>query len=142
MDRNTHKTMWKVVFRVRQEEITEIQRSNFVANKYIAAAKAKQPGATKAIPVDAEIGADRPALTEYLTSTEGATKGATRDRSVLMLCWEEGGVRVGLKDDDAGGWCWRQGATLQEALDSLEAALAGPELVFRPAGGRRAGKRG
>lgn len=102
-----------------------------MASKWIKAAVAKRskvkPGA---LPMDAALGLSRPALTDFMTELE-AEPGRAREPSALMIVCTPDGVRAGLKDDDAGGWCWREGGTLAAALDAIEAALQAGEGAFR-----------
>lgn len=79
----------------------------------------------------------RPALEEFMRSIEGAD-GTGREPSAVMFALSDDGVRVGLKDDDQGGWLWREGDSLQGGLDSIEKALQSGAAVFKgPQGGKR-----
>lgn len=102
-----------------------------MASKWIKAAVARKaktkPGA---LPMDAALGANRPALTDFMTELD-ADGGKVREPSALMIVCTADGVRAGLKDDDAGGWCWREGVTLANALDAIEAALQAGDGAFR-----------
>jgi hypothetical protein len=82
----------------------------------------------------------RPALRDFMTCLEGQ-KDVPREPSVLMIACSEMGLRVGLKDDTAGGWLWREGITLAEALDAVEKALQSGSPVFSVQGGRRGRRR-
>jgi hypothetical protein len=95
--------------------------------KAVGAKSKSKPGALPAEPLLCD---GRPALTEFLTET-AAEGGGVREPSVLMICLTDEGVRCGLKDEDAGGWCWRVGRTLSSALDAVEKALTGDEPAFR-----------
>ncbi len=102
-----------------------------MALKWIKAALAKRKTAkATALPADDLICKGRPALTEFMTETEGPS-GGYREPSAIMFSFSERGVRVGLKDDDMGGWCWREGSTFQEGLDAVEKALQAGEGAFR-----------
>jgi hypothetical protein len=68
-----------------------------------------------------------------MTSLE-AGDGGVREASVLMVCPADEGWKVGLKDDDAGGWLWRVGDTVGKALDAIETALEAGTAKF---GGRK-----
>lgn len=111
-----------------------------VVNKYIAALRA---GKAKKVMaggvVDPAVGDKRPALTALMTEVDDGTK-VPRERSVLMVAVADDGMRVGVKDDDLGGWLWRTGKTVQEALDAIERALQDGTAVFGGSVGRRAGK--
>jgi hypothetical protein len=112
-----------------------------MVSKYIQAVRAAagkvQKGERSLDPV---IGDKRPALTAFMTDSD-AGGGKVRELSALMMAVGDDGLRVGLKDDDMGGWCWRSGATLADALDALETALASGEARFGGAKGR-GGKKG
>lgn len=103
----------------------------------VAAAKKAGPGDMKA---DAELHSHRPALQEFMTAV-GNPKEGFREVSPVMLCCDETGVRAGLKDDEAGGWCWRRGNTLTDALDALEKALQEGTAIFGGMKGKK-GKKG
>lgn len=119
----------------------DLHWSEVTMSKWIKAALGrKQKGKAEALPADPALCDGRPALTEFLTETAGAN-GGVREPSVIMACVVPEGVRVGLKDDDAGGWCWRVGKTFQEALDAIERALTADEPAFRAGRQVRQGKR-
>lgn len=106
-----------------------------LANKWITEARKRLLGSRRPeVKVDPVISDGRPALTAFLTEVE-AGEGLTRERSVLMLAWDEAGMRVGLKDEAMGGWLWRQCQTLQEGLQALEEALAGGTARWGGSGG-------
>jgi hypothetical protein len=92
-------------------------------------AKAKE-GAAGDMRSEAVLHQDRPALQEFMVAV-GNKKEGLREPSVLMCQCTEDGIRVGIKDDDAGGWCWRWGETLAAALDAIEKALQAGEGAFR-----------
>lgn len=107
-----------------------------MASKWIKAAVAKRRTAKPtALPADATLCDGRPALTDFMTDLEGPN-GGVREPSAVMVCITPDGVRAGLKDDDAGGWCWREGKSLIEALDAIEKALQAGEGAFRQARGQ------
>jgi len=102
-----------------------------MASKWIKAAVArKAKSKPTALPADATLCTGRPALTDFMTDLEGPN-GGVREPSALMVVCTTDGVRAGLKDDDAGGWCWREGSTLEKALDAIEQALQAGEGAFR-----------
>lgn len=102
-----------------------------VASKWIKAAVAKRAKAKPgSLQMDPTLGKDRPALTDFMTDLEGPD-GGVREPSALMVAITADGVRAGLKDEDCGGWCWREGHTLQDALDAIEKALQAGEGAFR-----------
>ncbi len=102
-----------------------------MASKWIKAAITKKAkGKPGALPMDAGVGKDRPAITDFMTELEGPD-GGIREPSMIMFGMSADGVRAGLKDEDGGGWCWREGRTLQEALDAIEKALQAGEGAFR-----------
>lgn len=119
----------------------ENEGSHAMVNKYITAVRQRAAASGKgACELDPCISQGRPAVTAFLTETDGG-EGKVRERSVLMLAADEGGLRVGLKASEFNGWVWRTAATLQEGLDALEKALTDPEAAFRPSNGQRAKKR-
>jgi len=100
-------------------------------NKYIRAAVASEQGPSfVAGESDAWLFGKRPALCEYMTSLEGAG-GEVREPSVIMVCCGEDGIRVGLKDDGAGGWLWKTAEGLAKGLDAIEKDLAAGTAKFR-----------
>lgn len=113
-----------------------------MASKYLKAALATRASSSGAMQVDDPVlFKDRPALQEFMTLTVDDA-GAPREPSCLMIAVRVDGIAVGLKSEEAGGWCWRTGDTLQKALNALEKALVGPEPAFRAAGsGRKPGAR-
>lgn len=130
---------WRAFFRGCLTEAMLDDREAYVATKYIKAAVAAAKGKGLALEADDKVLFDkRPALTEFMSSLEGAG-GEVREPSVLMVCLHADGVRVGLKDDDAGGWLWRVGDSFSQALDAIEKALVDGTAKF---GGARKGKGG
>ena len=83
---------------------------------------------------------NRPALRDFMTCLEGA-KDVAREPSVIMIAVSEMGIRAGLKDDTAGGWLWREGLTLEDALNAIEKALQSGSPSFTSQGGRRGRRR-
>jgi hypothetical protein len=121
-----------------------LESKETIMSKYIArAVKAKGGPSTIGPGSDDAFFTNRPAIYEYMTDCLGPT-GKGRETSCMMIASSESGVRAGLKDDDAGGWVWREGMTVDEAVDSVEKVLASGTAVFRAPGGRgkRPGKRG
>ena len=91
--------------------------------RYISAARAQLAAlANKVSDLDPAISHERPALTEFMTCCE-TEEGGVRELSVLMVVAGTDGLRVGLRDDDMGGWLWRTGSTLSDCLDALEVTL-------------------
>lgn len=116
----------------------EREAASAMVSKYIAAVRAKSKGrGAGTCECDPAIAEGRPALTAFLCETDGG-EGKVRERSVLMVAIDEGGVRAGLKDADLGGWVWRQGKSLKDALDAIEAALVDPDTAFRVKPAQRA----
>jgi hypothetical protein len=102
-----------------------------MALKWIKAALVKsKKAAVDALAACPDLHDGHEAIQEFMTSVTGPD-GKPREPSVLMICCQEDGVRVGLKDDDAGGWCWRTGKDLRIALDAIEEALRAGEGAFR-----------
>jgi hypothetical protein len=83
---------------------------------------------------DPVIYGGRPAIWEFMHSLVGA-EDSSRKPSSLMVCACEAGVRVGLCDDDADGWVWREAPSLAEALDAIEKALASGKVQWSQRGG-------
>jgi hypothetical protein len=104
---------------------------------FVQAAKARVAGrGADGLEVDSLLVAGRPALREFICSTvDGA--GGVRERSVLMICVEDDGLRVGLKDQSLGGWCWRMASTFEDGLTALDQALRDGTARF---GGWKGGK--
>lgn len=111
-----------------------------MASKWIARAI---KGATKQTRLttlsDPYLFAKRPALADFMCEAEGA-EGEMRELSVLMICASTDGCRVGLKDNDAGGWLWREATTVAEALDAIEKALQGGDVRWAVPGGKKGRK--
>lgn len=84
----------------------------------------------ESLPVDAGFLRDREAIAEFMTELVGPD-GKPREPSAVMIVFCDEGARVGLKDEDAGGWCWRVGPTVQDALDAIEKALKEDESPFK-----------
>lgn len=109
--------------------------------KYIQLAKA----AAKAEKVEDKwaddfLTVDRPALKEFMGSSVDGD-GHPREPSVLMVVRESGQYRVGLKDEQLGGWLWRVGDDLDFALDAIESALADGSARFSSGGNGRSKRR-
>jgi hypothetical protein len=108
-----------------------------VASKYIDQLQKKTKKITKACErLDPVLSEGRPALTDFMTEMEGQG-GKEREPSALMICASSEGLRVGLKDEEMGGWLWRQGESLKGCLDAIEEALAGGTAKFGGAKARR-----
>jgi hypothetical protein len=132
---------WVECFPLRRFPWRLLNGEREMASKWIKAAIAKRKN-TKAesLPSDPAVCDGRPALTDFMCDLEGPN-GGTREPSAVMFSFGADGVRAGLKDDDAGGWCWRQGKTLAEALDAIEKALQSGEGAFRQARSQGKGKK-
>jgi len=91
--------------------------------KWIAAAVVKASKKTRLLAgIDPFIAKGRPAIEEFMLELE-SSPGEPREPSILMITVSENGLRVGLKDEGAGGWLWREADSLAEALDAIEKAL-------------------
>lgn len=79
-----------------------------------------------------------PATVEYLTLEEWSP-GKPRQRSTLTMFIEDGHVKLCLNDRDQARTGWASGATLEAALEALEADLAAGLTEWRPSApkGRR-----
>src|ERR1700722_1981019 len=112
-----------------------------MASKWIAAAVTAASKVTTVRAVDEPVlFAKRPALRDFMCELE-AEKGKPREPSVLMVCVSADGMRVGLKDDQAGGWLWREASTLEGCLDAIEKALQSGNVQWAVPGGRNGRKR-
>lgn len=125
---------WRRVLPIPPVTIRDLREVDRMASKYIAAA-IKEVLGRKTLGGEGDYGLfkNRPAIREFMTDLEGVP-GGSRELSVLMICVSEGGLRVGLKDADAGGWCWREGEDLGAALNAVEKALQAGSGAFRTAG--------
>jgi hypothetical protein len=113
-----------------------LRKVDSVASKWITAAVVKRGRAkVLACSTDVDLFKDRPALRDFMTELE-SEEGKARETSVLMVAISDSGVRVGLKDDDAGGWLWREEVTFQKALNAIEKALQSGNVVWSVPGGR------
>jgi hypothetical protein len=112
-----------------------------MVSKWIAAAVTSQNKVTSVRKVDEPVlFKDRPALKDFMVELEGE-KGKPREPSVLMIAVSADGMRVGLKDEGAGGWLWREATDLAGCLDAIEKALQGGNVVWAVPGGRGGRKR-
>lgn len=128
---------WQQRWRLSPEELGTERRDYAMASKYLASALANRKSKDRIDGFDdAAMFKDRPALQEFMTVVT-KDDGKPRETSALMVVVTTDGIKVGLKDDEAGGWMWRTADTMQKALTAIEKALAGGEAVF---GGRAAGK--
>lgn len=73
-----------------------------------------------------------PAMLEYLTLGVWGD-GSARERSTLLVLWEEGVWKVCLNDRACGRSLWASGATCNDALEALEARLTDPAADWRKA---------
>jgi hypothetical protein len=111
-----------------------------IVNKYIQAVKARSKKGRKGeVSGDPYLCEGRPALTAFLCET-GESEKDVRDLSALMIVHGDDGVRVGLRDDDCGGWLWRSGKTLADGLNAIEKALQDGTATFGGSKERRAKK--
>lgn len=132
---------WSVDFRGERFDYSHPSGVGFMASQYISRAVSKQqPKAQSLKADDATIYRDRPAITEFMTLVVDDEQKA-REPSVLMVCATPTGFRVGLKDDDAGGWLWREADTFIKALNAIEAALQGGNVVWAVPGGKYSKKK-
>lgn len=92
-------------------------------NKYLRAVREKaSTGRKGTVSVADLLGDKRPAIAAFMTDLD-AGEGQERELSALMVIPGPDGFRVGLKDEESGGWLWRAGTTVTEALDAMEEAL-------------------
>lgn len=112
-----------------------------MASRYISAAVGKHEQKPNTLCIsDKVLFVDRPALAEFMGLVVD-DDGQGREPSVLMVCLTATGVRVGLKDDQAGGWLWREADTLLKCLNSIESALVSGNVTWAVPGGHRGKKR-
>lgn len=132
--------IWRVRFRHEHFDWSHPSGVDHMASQWISRAISKKEPQARAMPSsDNTIYKDRPALTEFMTLIVD-DEGNAREPSVLMICATANGFRVGLKDDDAGGWLWREEETFQKALNSIEKALQSGNVSWAIPGGK-GGKR-
>jgi len=79
--------------------------------------------------VDPEAERRFPAIWEYLTCCLVNDKG--REPATLIVCCEEGQVKLCLSDRETNQVLWRSSETVIEALDALEKALVGGAKDWR-----------
>lgn len=133
--------IWAARFRHERFEWQHPSGVDFMASQWIARAVAKkEPSARGLNTSDKALYGDRPALAEFMTLIVD-DEGHAREPSVLMICATATGVRVGLKDDEAGGWLWREADTFQKALNAIESALQSGNVAWAVPGGRNGRKR-
>lgn len=80
--------------------------------------------------IDKKWGSDFPALFEYMTALAHPDGTARRTCSLSLFC-EDGSVKGGLKDRDAGLVLWASAKTLQGLLGALEGLLTADETPWR-----------
>lgn len=73
-----------------------------------------------------------PQLYEYLTESKW-DDGKPRERATLLVIAEGCRFKLWLNDKALGRSCWVSGATLEDALLSLDTGLAGDSLEWRRA---------
>lgn len=114
----------------------ELSGERNMASRYISKAVAQaKPGEQRLPTTDPTLFKDRPALAEYMGLLVD-DEGVGREPSVLMIVVRPDAIRVGLKDDDSGGWVWREAETFCKALNSLESVLASGAVVWSIPGGK------
>jgi len=129
--RSFREPLWRVFCYCSGKVASRVGYGRSEAMKFIkTAVAAAEKGPEGDMLGDEALHKGRPALREFMTCI-GNKKDGLREASPLMVACVEDGVRVGLKDDDAGGWCWRWGKSWEEALDALEKALQSGEGAFR-----------
>jgi hypothetical protein len=132
---------WSVQFLLPDNEYIQLSGDNSVASQWITTAIAKATQCDKILDNgDPVLFKDRPALWDFMSELVGPT-GQGRDPSVLMIALSAVGVRAGLKDDDAGGWLWREAQTLATALNAIEKALQAGNVQWSIPSGKGKNKR-
>lgn len=118
-----------------------IEHRRYLVSRYIKQAIESQKEPDEDLPPsDGRWFHERPALLEFMTCRRHED-GTPRELSVVMVCVSDVGMRVGLKDDDAGGWLWREETTVEKALNAIEKALQSGNVKWSVPGGRT-GKNG
>lgn len=79
---------------------------------------------------DVQLASLLPAVAEYLF-TSSYEDGTMRQRSTLLLFYEDGLCKVCLNDRAEGRTMWRSGCSAWEALEALEQALASGAIDWR-----------
>lgn len=134
--------VWLERFQLETIDWATLSGEESVMGQWIQKAVGRRAEAPKAYPAyDEWLYKGRPAIQEFMTELQ-AGKGEAREPSVLMICPAAAGIRVGLKDEGAGGWLWREAKTVAEALDSIEAALQSGNVVWAVPGGKGNKNRG
>lgn len=112
-----------------------------MASQWISKAVSQQKQTQQSLKSDDKtIFHERPAIAEFMTLIVD-DEGVAREPSVLMVCATANGIRLGLKDDTAGGWLWREADTFIKALNAIEAALQSGDVRWAIPGGRNGKKR-
>jgi len=116
-------------------------RGKNMASKWIqAAVTAVAASVTRSKAKDSWLLSNRDALADFLLERE-VSKGVCRELSPLMIVVEGDRWKVGLKDPESGGWCWRVGDTVSDCLDAIEVAIRAGGSVFAVPGGGGARKK-
>jgi len=133
--------LWSVHFRYARFDYSHPSGEQFMASQWISKAITQQKQGKQSLPAtDKAIYQDRPAITEFMTLLVD-DEGIARSPSVLMIIPTATGLKVGLKDDNADGWLWREAETIQKGLNAIEAALQSGDVRWAPAGGKQGKKR-
>jgi len=135
----TDSLVWR--FELSPSDSQKAREGRLMGSKFLQLARAKKAGNESLDGCnDPWMFKDRPALAEFMTLlvVEG---GEIREPSVLMIVPKPDGFAVGLKDDDAGGWLWRNGDTVAKALTLIEKALSTGEARFTSSQSGKAQKR-
>jgi hypothetical protein len=133
--------IWSSHFRFVRFDYGHPSGVDVMASQWISKAITTQKQGKQSLPAtDKAIFADRPALTEFMTLLVD-DEGLARAPSVLMIIPTATGLKIGLKDDMADGWLWREAETLQKGLNAIEAALQSGDVRWSPSGGKNGKKR-
>ena len=112
-----------------------------MASQWIARAVTQQAPGKQSLPADdAVLYKDRPAITEFMTLIVD-DEGNAREPSVIMIVPTAGGCRVGIKDDDAEGWLWREAETFVKGLNAIEKALQSGDVKWTQSKEKRGKKK-
>lgn len=140
-DSSGHESIWVEWFPQTEFGYADLCGEESMASKYISAAVGRNdPRPNSLCVADKVLFVDRPAMAEFMGLVVD-DDGQGREPSVLMVTLTATGVRVGLKDDQAGGWLWREADTFLRALNAIESALVSGNVTWAIPGGNRGKKR-
>lgn len=113
--------VWLLHFERIKEDAMSFLKKVKVEEQAVAAARSKEWSRWKQ---------DHPALAEYM-ETEVWEDGAPRLTSTLLLFLDQGAVKACLNDRETERTLWVTAGSIEEAIDVLEASLAGGTAEWR-----------